>query len=584
MKLKKQCRFLMAVFLTACMIITNVGFVSEAADGGVTPPPEEYSASFRTPDVFMGSATPVDLKKGGAVYLTYTVEKVREDNESLQNGIIGTDQPDLEFPYEQGGVLMSSNDGGLLKEGYTYFFKFFYNEKGFQYIAAISDETGEQSKYIVFDSSTAGSEIFPFTDDVTYVGVWFGSKVSAKFSNVRCYDQTGKDLGVYARKHRESLLDDAKLMSKDTEVDHRYTIKVEHGSLVALSSKIPTEANTVYMEYTVQSCDTKVAQNGVACIKGPQDWWPWEHGMAYLEMVDPMGPGYLLQTGASYIIRFEKRDQFFMALIQRTYNGTTEFHEFAQGVGEYAADAPYFTLWFGEGEGADANFELTDFKCYDSAKNNLSVQSNCAMTVEHFGELEDYSGCEAMYYSRESGSVIALYADKTAKVTRDGKTENITYSVKEDTLTLRFAETEESYEYYYEKFTDAQGRTYVRLGTYYLNFETGTEETIPQQKIDGVCGYVAQKPDAPKKDGAEFLGWYLSDGSEYSFEQIVDRTVTLYAKWSDDPEYQTIEAQAKKVSPKVIGIAVSVGILLAGGIAGVVMNKKRGKKSHGKTN
>ncbi|MEE1315138.1 MAG: InlB B-repeat-containing protein [Faecalimonas sp.] len=584
MECRKRCRKMVAVFFAVCMVAANLSFVSGAADEKVTPSAEEYAAAFRTADVFMGSATSKNLKKGGAVYLTYTVEKVREDNESTQGGIIATDQPDLEFPYLEGGVLKASNNGQLLKEGHTYFFKFYYEEGEFQYVVGISDSSGEESKYIVFDSDTSVMASYPFTDDPNYVGVWFGGKLSARFTNIRCYDENGKDLGVYARKHRDSLLDNAKAMSKDTVVDHRYNLTVKEQNLVAISNKIPTQANTVYMEYTVKSCDTKVAQNGVANTGNAQAWWPWEAGSALIEGYDPMEAGYLLQTGASYIIRFERRDQFFMALVQRTYNGKTEFYEFTQGVGEFVADAPYFTLWIGEGTDANANFELVDFKCYDAEKNNLSVQANCVMDVVHFGELEDYSGCEAMYYSKESKSVIALYADQKAKVTRDGKTEEITYSVKEDTLTLRFADTEEVYEYYYNKFTDAEGRTYVRLGTYYLNFETGTEETIPQQQIDRTCGYVAQKPEAPKKEGADFMGWYLSDGTEYAFEEIVDHTITLYAKWSDDPEYQTVEAAAKTLSPMLIGIVASAIILAAGGAAGVIITRKRGGKSHGKTN
>lgn len=576
---KKMHRCLLAALMAACLSVPQLGALNVRAKDNVKPSAEEYSASFRTPDVFMGNATPVDLKKGGEVYLTYTVDMVREDNESTQNGIIGTDEPALEFPYEQGGVLKASNNGCLLEEGKTYFFKFYYEKGEFKYIAGVSDASGKNSNYIVFEADTSKWSTYPFTDDVTHVGVWFGSKVSAKFKNIRCYDQNGKDLGVYARKHRESLLDDATKMEKDTEVDHRYNIKVEHGTLVALSNKIPTKANTVYMEYTVKSCNTKVAQNGVVSTSGPTSWWPWEKGMALLETVKPMGPGYLLQKGASYIIRFERRDQFFMALIQRTYKGKTEFHEFTQSAGEYSNEAPYFSLWYGEGEGADANFELADFKCYDAQKNNLSVQSNCSMTVEHIGELEDYSGCEAMYYSKESAAIVALYADQSAKVTRDGKTEKITYRVKDNNLTLDFgSDVTESYDYYYEKFTDKEGRTYLRLGTYYLNFETGTEDMIPKQVIDGKCGYIAMKPETPKKDGAEFLGWYLSDGTEYNFEQIVCQTDTVYAKWSDDVNYAEIESAKQGVSPMVISIAASAVILLAGVTIVVIVAKKGRKK------
>jgi len=64
--------------------------------------------------------------------------------------------------------------------------------------------------------------------------------------------------------------------------------------------------------------------------------------------------------------------------------------------------------------------------------------------------------------------------------------------------------------------------------TYTVSFETGTQEVIKSQTIKE--NEKAVKPTDPKKDGADFLGWYI-DGSEYDFNKGVTSNLTLTAKW-----------------------------------------------------
>lgn len=598
MNKRKIGRCIVTLGIAVCLLFTNfVGNFLYASAANVVPSTEDYAMSFQGFDVYFGNAQ--EAKPGTEVYLTYTVEEVRAGNESLQNGVIATDQPEIPYPYLEGGVLYSSNESPLLEEGATYFFRFKYTEEaGFEYVAAKAK--GDESKYIVFDYSTANHPDYPYTDKSTYFGVWFGGVVSVKLKNVHCYDKEGNDLGVYAPKHHLSLLDDVKSMSKTDQVDHTYNIRVEDGRNVALSNKKPTDADTVYMEYTVQKSDaTSIYQYGLINHNAePNVGYPHaENGSILVESMYEgtqlvKGPGYLLQEGASYIIRFERKSQYFIGLVQKTYQGKTELREFTNVYGDYIYGAPFFALWFGEGPECPVTFELTDFKCYDAAYNNLGVQANNdastnhPVQITHTGEIEDYSGCEAMYYDRESESVIALYADKTAKVTRDGKTDQITYRVREGTLDLIFSDKTETYEYYYQSFTDDAGRTYRRLGTYQVQFVTGTEETIEKQIIDGVCGYMAAKPKEPTKKGAEFLGWRLSDGTDYEFEKIVDQSITLYAKWSDETEYQTFLTGGFAITPQMTAIAVSAVILIAGAVCGglILKRSKRNDKAKEKTN
>ena len=577
----------LTAFLTAACLMAT-GFVFPAfpvSAANVVPSNEEYTLSFRgVNDVFFGNEKAVDVKAGAEVYITYTVDTVRSENDSIQHGIVATDQPELAYPYKEGGTIFYSMNAPLLKEGYTYFFKFTYTEDGFKYTAAASK--GDESEYIVFANSTGDS-----TDVYTNFGIWFGTGVvSAKLIHVRCYDQKGNDLGVYAPKHRDSLMDDAQPMSKDQEVDHRYDITIENGLNVAISNAKESRADTVYMEYTVKSCDTKIYQTGLLNHRNPKASYPHSgSGCLLLELFpENPGPGYLLQEGASYIIKFQRRDQFFLTLVQRTYNGKTEFHEFTSSVGEYVYGDPYFGLWFGEGRGYTVNGELTDFKCYDESKNNLGVQANDIngpAKIVHYGEMEDYSGCEALYYCADTKGVVALYGDQTAKVTRNSASENITYKIKDNVLELYFDGRTETYEYFYQQFTDEDGNIYVRLGTYYVDFVTGTDESIERLTVDAGSGYTIASPDEPAKEGAEFLGWYLSDGTEYDFDSIVDSSITLYAKWSGEPDYvavgSTEEEPFAAESPGWLIPAVISAVLVAAGIIAGVAVVKKGKKGNG---
>ena len=578
----------LVAFLTAICLITmgSAFFAFSASAANVVPSSEEYTLSFRgINDVFFGNARAIDAKAGTEVYITYTVDTVWDENDTVQHGIVATDQPELAYPYKEGGVVSYSMNAPLLKEGYTYFFKFTYTDEEFKYTAASSK--GDESEYVVFANSTGDA-----TDEYTHFGVWFGTgKVSVRLTHVRCYDQNGNDLGVYAPKHRDSLMDDAKLMNKDQEVDHKYNITIENGLNVAISNAKETGANTVYMEYTVKSCDAKIYQTGVLNHKNPKASYPHtQRGCLLMESFQKEpGHGYLLQEGASYIIKFQRKEQFFLTLVQKTYNGKSEFHEFTSSVGEYVYGNPYFGLWFGEGQGYTVNCELTDFKCYDENKNNLGVQTNDVngpAKITHFGAMEDYSGCEAMYYCRDTKGVVALYRDQTAKVTRDDVTENITYKIKDNVLELIFDDQTETYEYFYQQFTDEDGNSYVRLGTYYVDFVTGTDKNIERLTVDAGSGYTIASPAALTKDGAEFQGWYLSDGAEYNFDSIVDSSITLYAKWSDEPNYMDVDITEKDTSvtaehPGWFFPAVISAILVAAGIiAGIVVGKK-GKKSNG---
>ena len=63
-----------------------------------------------------------------------------------------------------------------------------------------------------------------------------------------------------------------------------------------------------------------------------------------------------------------------------------------------------------------------------------------------------------------------------------------------------------------------------------VSFDTagGNEIAAVEVKV----GELITSPEAPVKEGYEFLGWTLEDGTEWSFEEsTVSEDVTLFAKW-----------------------------------------------------
>ena len=71
---------------------------------------------YKANDIFISNKTAVNVSKGEAIYLTYTVDSISSD-ESGQHGIVVTqDRTDL-YPYDKKGVLQYRYDSVLLTPG-----------------------------------------------------------------------------------------------------------------------------------------------------------------------------------------------------------------------------------------------------------------------------------------------------------------------------------------------------------------------------------------------------------------------------------------------------------------------------------
>ena len=122
MRFKSKGKILIVALLTLSMMVA-LPMKAEA----VSPSKEEYSVIMKdTYDVFIGSKTPVNMRKGGEVYFVYTVKSVdKKATTAYQHGVTASDNNTERYLYEDGGVLQYSQNFGLLEEGYTYFLKFF---------------------------------------------------------------------------------------------------------------------------------------------------------------------------------------------------------------------------------------------------------------------------------------------------------------------------------------------------------------------------------------------------------------------------------------------------------------------------
>ncbi len=492
-------------------------------------------------DLFIYNRRSIGSKVGTEYYMTYTVESLNTEKTQFNNqGIIGTNNQTSPYPYVttedgKGGLYKLTNANRLLVEGNTYFFKFKITKDGYTYkvgwAEADKDQT-KKSKYIEFDE-----DFGEVKTDLGYFGVYFGAlNFSGKLVKVRCYDKDGNDLGVQITGGRNANVGRENPIAKDTKVGHTYTIKVKDTASVAISNKKAPTSNTVYMEYKVKaSKGTHVYQTGVIHNNAPLLGYPYESGLMHFNKYeyDPkkIDAGPLLEVGAEYLFLFEKRQDTYDVTIQKTAKGKVSYITLAESYGTFVKDGDFYSLWFGEGANFPVNIELTDFKCYDSNKNNLSVQCNKPCEILHYGELEDYSGCEAMYACKEDDSLYALYEEQTLKYTENGNTEDGIYRVEKDVLTVSINDKKIDYDYMYRFFKGKTEKTYWRLGTYRLAFEAGENNEIETQIIDAEDGYVAMRPTDPKLDGNTFLGWYTSDGEEYDFDKVVTESATLYAKW-----------------------------------------------------
>ena len=584
MRIRKTGASLLSLVLLCGVVLSCFAFPASAAK--VTHSQNSYTVSAQDINggVFVSNRTSIGTEVGTEYFMTYTVKslKVKGQESVHQQGVIGTNVPGVAFPYTtpekgKGGTMNFDRNEALTEVGKTYFIKFTITNSGYDYV--MGGANGANSRYITFTDKV--SEV---TDDLGYFGVWFDFSFDyydMELIKVHCYDKYGNDLGVQTNRSEAVVYVDQP-MAKDTQVEHSYDVKVTDKVIMFIGNKYIPTSDTVYIEYTVKSGNqTKVEQAGYVLTDGPYLGFPYLNGYMsfnqYPRDLNTMTPGPLLEEGASYVIRFEKKDDRLEVTGQKTVDGKTTLLEMKAEYGEYIKSQNYIGLWLSGMNEHPNSFELVNFKCYDSNKKNLGVWLNLGGEITHYGALENYEQLNGIFYNEKDNTFMELYYDKTAAVTdANGSRQEGTWSISDEMqLTLTVDEETVSYEYLYTHIKDSAGNTWNRLGDYTVTFDTGKGSEIAAQLVGLEQGYRAVKPEDPTLEGDTFMGWYTSNGEEYDFDAIVTGSVTLYAKWKNT-EYQKIDAvhTEEPISPWVMIGAV---VLLAG-IAAAVLLIVRGKK------
>ncbi len=577
MKRKFMKQFLACMVAAITLSTCFVGNVF-AVDWDVKPSDVDYYVDFdNTECVFLCNQYGNGTKVGTEYYLTYTVESMEVKTVGA-NGVLASNQPGARWPYSTrvdgqtyGGLMNHNIMNQLMIEGNTYFFKFTITETGYKYRAAWA-QSGE-SQYLKF-SSQAGEVM----QDAEHFGVWLGhGGMTGRLSRVRAYDKYGNDLGVRITGARNATVGRETAFKKDTKLNHRYTVVMENAGLVAIKTKRMATGDIVYMEYKVKSSDSKLSQWGG--IMGSSITGRYPYLTAYMRH-ENVAPGTesnnpLLTPGAEYILMFEKKQDRVDLIVQRTLDGVVNSYVAGSHYGNYDESMRHYALWLTCPNGATLNAVLEDFKIYDSNGNNLGVQCDVAgVTVTHYGELENYAGCEALYAGVDDNKLFALYADKTVLVTElDGTTKKGTFAVEDGILTTDIQGEVNKYEYTYQYFKSEDGKMYRRVGTCKVIFDTGKGSEVETQILNEKNGYQAMRPNDPTLKGNKFLGWYTIEGEEFNFEQLIIDSITLYAKWE---KTDRVDATPKADLTPILFVAGAVLILAAGGVCGgIILGKGR---------
>lgn len=582
--MKKRWKRCMGVLLCAIALCTAIPVQAEEQ---VKISDKEYLLSLTdAAPLYISNNTPVSGEIGSKVFITYTVAEVTKD-ETTQSGVIGCMDNTVAYPYseKQGevGTMKFEQKSLLLEEGWTYVFRFERTEGGYEYQAARLKD-GEEVWIDFPRTAKGGTEV-----NYPYYGVWFseGGKATALLNHVRCYDEKGNDLGIHFSRPTGIIQSEInQLLDNHPVVRTSYDFTIENKNTLAISNKYPTDSKVVYMEYELADVKAdNTYQQGVMVTRAPRTTYPYteSNGLAKFknftdEKTKKDRP--LLIEGAKYFICFNKKDDGYDVVVQRTLNGKVENISFPSTIGVYDPSYSYFSIWLGEG--AKYNFTATfkNFKCYDAKGNNLGVQVRFKdVQITEKGEIGKYDTSIASYYCEETNSFVNLLENKKASKVVGTDVEDGTYSIYNKVLNLNLKGGKETYDYNAMALTDSDGKKYERMKSYKVTFVTGEENIVV--KTEASNGYRVVAPEAPAKKGNTFKGWCLANGEAYDFDTVVRDGMTLYAKWENEDgiEYLAVEPAdgiLAKLNDYIIPIVItSATVLIASAIGCYLIVKRR---------
>lgn len=569
-----------------CVMCLCTAIPTNAKDEQVQLSDKEYLVSLQDSNpIFINNDKAVSGQIGSKVFLTYTVDSVTSD-ETLQHGVIGTQDNTQAYPYVENGTMCYTDEHVLLEEGYTYVCKFEHTEEGFSY--EVAKLKGEKATPIYFTMTASDGA----NADYTHYGVWFagGEGVTAVLNHVRCYDEKGTDLGIHFNTSTGVIQSDInQLISEHLIVDTSYSFTLEEAHTVAISNKYPTDSEVIYMEYEVADVQTDhTYHQGVIATRSPLSSYPYDAGNGLMlfkvyeddEKNNKGEEQLLLKEGAKYFICFVRKAETYEVFMQRTYKGKTEMLAFPTQTGTYVSDFSHVCLWLGEGPKHDFSASFKNFKIYDEEGRSLGVQlKDASVRLTYKGELDDYSASKAVYYCQENNRLLVLKDDKKAIISQGNVEENGSYFIQNhDELYVSIDGAKEIFAYNAMLIKDEKDNSYVRLQDSKVTFETGDEVSVVD--VNASTGYRVKEPAEPTADGNTFKGWCLADGTVFDFETVITESITLYAKWQDGEgvEYLAVDGMHSPTNwMQVLPIVMAILILIGCGSGCMIMMKRRKK-------
>ena len=344
------------------------------------------------------------------VKITYTVKEVT--GTLSQNGVIGTVEPRVGYPYgSYGQMIYNENvDPTLLEEGVTYAITIKKTTEGLDWSYVAS--TAQGGSYTVNLNWPTGT----WNNASQYFGLWLCGTVEAELTNVSCVElETGKDLGLASNSNTISFGND-----KDSGEVNKYSVELTGHANRFLYNEKATDKGFV-LTYTVKEVIGTISQNGIIGTTAPTEKYPYDGWgqMIYNEKVDPT----LLEEGVTYAITVEKATGGMnWSYVATTAEGQSHTVNLNWTAGAWNSSIQYFGLWMCGALDA----ELTNVSCVElETGKDLGLASNSATVIIEMGTQGDDDSNEDSAIETELKNVIVLVGDgmgqTTLQATRDHK-------------------------------------------------------------------------------------------------------------------------------------------------------------------
>lgn len=363
--------------------------------------------------------------------------------------------------------------------------------------------------------------------------------------------------------------------------DKEYAVVLNDAANVFIGNKTPMSGEVgtkVFITYTVHKVNSNYAtQDGVIATTRPTDKWPNSYGSWLWS-----SGSRLFQEGYTYVFRLERTEEGFKYQALKMKDDKVINIQFTKG--DSLNDTfPYYGIWTGGTSEHTVNAILTHVRCYDENGNDLGLKTNkdpSVVKIYEDGEADDYAEVKGGYYCEENNTLLVLNEHKLAYIDNGTESTEVNYKVMYGTqLILSYPEGKEIWNYTHLKFTDSENNVYRRLKDAKVTFINGKETTTEMVNVDN--RYRVERPKDPTKEGDTFLGWYLGNDTEYKFDGVITKSITLYAKWRDGDghEYLAVSEDSAPINLEpVIAITLSV-IVLAGLVIGYIILVKRRKRN-----